>query len=118
MIITAVEYSIFTIQKEYLVLWEGYSKHEASWVMDEDLTEAATKLVNTAAMDSTEYGLVWLHHLLTTPYSVQFRSYWSSSAWRSTLMNLVDEMYTHIHTHSHTHTHTQIKYSLFSPVFQ
>ena len=42
-------------------------------------------MIITAAMDSTEYGLVYLHQSLTTPYSVLFCSYWSSSTWRSTL---------------------------------
>ena len=28
-------------KKEYLVLWEGYGKEDASWILEEDITEAA-----------------------------------------------------------------------------
>ena len=31
------------IGNEYLVLWEGFPKEDASWVEEKDLTEAAVK---------------------------------------------------------------------------
>ena len=32
---------LFQNKKEYLVLWEGYGKEDASWILEEDITEAA-----------------------------------------------------------------------------
>ena len=38
-------HALFTLQgtTQYLVLWEGYRRDEASWVVEEEITEAAIR---------------------------------------------------------------------------
>ena len=43
---------MFSLQgkTQYLVLWEDYSKEEASWVVEDNITDAAIRLVSTIAI--------------------------------------------------------------------
>lgn len=64
-----ISHYVFIMQKEYLVLWEGYSKKEASWVAEEDLTEAAIKLV--ISPPKTQYILHEYSKLIWQPWTAQ-----------------------------------------------